>query len=281
MPTSEPTHELYDHVFVQSQLPPLSPRQSFLPSVRSTCQGELQVRTDKKSSLHQVWCVQRRGFEKYQLVGAADASHLHNVNASIVIQSSVMIQDTAIDCAAWKVGSDIAFHRLKMLPVALNDASWKFGAIAMIQRFELLGLPTDHHAMIRGAYLLQKGGTVGSNRDLVNIYPAFSNWTDTDVSCDTAIQSYVDAHCLSHAAVVGHRYGWIVVDVTDMLNCQRQRARDESLLEHFSLIWQASDTREEIVNEGGDYSHSVNASYGRTEWYTADTTDGPTLVIYF
>jgi len=216
-------------------------------------------------------------------------------------------------------GVSTGYGNSKLLSVA-RAQSWAYGSSAMVQkvRIELSGnlqVPLNSTTLL-GAFILQKGAQFGGGGH-VQITAAKTSWHEHNVTCATVASSCVLAACsgLSAAAlnnsaggnpvnatrrsIMRHATdGWAVADVTELAQCQVRQLElfsGGALPEAFELgfLWQPVEPSEDVQfsrehypmraagDVDGDADRAVNASAGRTDWYTSESADPPRLVLYW
>lgn len=135
------------------------------------------------------------------------------------------------------------------------------------------------------AFILQKGALEGRG-DFVRIVPALSNWTGGDLSCNSDLSRFIlHPRCgvnatsnVNYYTTIEHApMGWAAADVTKQVHCLlhdfARASLDPQANVDLSFLW------EPIA--AGECHPATPSTFGKTEWYTADSLDPPILMLFY
>jgi hypothetical protein len=267
--SSLPTYIQYDDGFIDAM-----PVPEGVVNATGACQGSLELSGNGSAIL----CRQYRSAMPFTFFSVWDDPAALATRAVLVGQEASSWQDTAVGCNNPSVLPDASsFATAKVLRVSLPE--YVDGASAMLQKVSLSAAQKAaiNMAAYRGAYLLQRGSTMGHSES-ATIFPATRDWREAAdlngtapvATCSNSSVSFLESTCADsdggyHFSSITHAFGWTVANVTEIFRCEYAQQQDD-----VGLLWMATAPSGEKT--GGD---------GRTDWWSADSGYHPLLVLLF
>lgn len=216
------------------------------------CQGSVYLEgTDVK-------CNQKKGFDVFDFFSLSTFRPENEtlfLNA-VSFSGATHARDTMVNC---EVDHDEDFSELQFLEV--NGYQAGANSYKMLQKFSFSNEELEFFGSIfvKGVFLFQKGS--GFGQGISRVLAATTQWEAHNASCPSRDTDFTDSFCSSRSngAIATPIYGWAVINITDIFQCQ--------LTEHqqLSLLWE-----QDFSERDGQTWHSARSH-----------TFSPLLVVYY